>query len=471
MHTTMDLTAHPYELNGLRKINVLLGKNGCGKSTALKAAEAQGAPQGLNTRYVTPERGGALTFEANVEQSMLSGNWLAESRRANQFDRFRQQSFIQLRQLELQVLRNQERDGVLGDFGRYMERINGLLDNIELRREDGTFPIISKNSGQPVAATVISSGESELISLGIEVLMFAQGARPEATSILFLDEPDVHLHPDLQVRLVDFLCRIVQEHEMTVVMATHSTPILGGLAVNEDAAVCFMRTGQHQLEFEPISEVHRRVLPVFGAHPLSNIFNSVPLLLVEGEDDVRIWQQAVRSSAGAIRLYPVHCDSITLLHEYEVEVAKLVEAVYDGGRAYSLRDGDGLDDPLQPHGSVTRLRLACRAAENLLLSDEALDLAGTTWDEVQARIEHWLTTNRDHPRHRAVAAFAAFGFDRRQHDLKDLRMLLAGEMVATNKPWEVLVGQAIAAVDPVAPPSADSLTEYLGHHVVGELLR
>ena len=54
-----------------------------------------------------------------------------------------------------------------------------------------------------------------------------------------------------------------------------------------------MSFDQKEIDFKVISVVYRKVLPVFGAHPLSNIFNEAPILLVEGEDDERIWRAAM----------------------------------------------------------------------------------------------------------------------------------------------------------------------------------
>ncbi|WP_354697344.1 AAA family ATPase [Paraconexibacter sp. AEG42_29] len=470
----MDLNAPPYVLTDLARINVLLGKNGCGKSTVLKAADAQSAAAGVTSRYVTPERGGSLVFDPNVENNMLSAaGWLGQSRRVNRFEQFRQQSFIQLRRLELQVLRDREREGIVGDFDRHLQKLNGLLDNIEMRRDEGSFPLYSRATGERLEPTAISSGESELISLGIEILMFAQVASSGQSNVLFLDEPDVHLHPDLQVRLMTFLLEAIRDHPLSVVLATHSTAIVGALAQVADARVCFMRPHQQELAFDAISEVHRRVLPVFGAHPLSNVFNQAPVLLVEGEDDVRIWQQAIRSSQGRLSLFPVACGSVDAMNRYEVEVDKLMSAVYENGRAYSLRDGDGIHGLMNPEGAVTRLRLDCRAAENLLLTDEVLAAAGASWDDVKARVEQWLATDVPHPKRAAVLAFAEAGFDRREHDLKDLRMLLLGEMIASSKPWEVLVGQAIAGLDATRLEdvrSAHSLTVYLGSSILDAVL-
>jgi ATPase subunit of ABC transporter with duplicated ATPase domains len=95
----MDIAAGEYQLTGLTKINIVLGKNGCGKSTLLKAVE-NGLTTGGRKRYITPERGGVLTYQPSVEQNLTSNvNWLGESCRANQFNQFREQascSFVAL---------------------------------------------------------------------------------------------------------------------------------------------------------------------------------------------------------------------------------------------------------------------------------------------------------------------------------------------------------------------------------------
>lgn len=136
----MSLTFADYELDGLSKINVLLGKNGCGKSTLLKLFDTNvvGEDVGL-VKYITPERGGLLTYQPGIEQSITSNkNWMAETRRVNQLDQFRQQSMAQYRRLESLIHREFEDRGEPANFALYLEQLNGLLDNIRLRR--GTRP-------------------------------------------------------------------------------------------------------------------------------------------------------------------------------------------------------------------------------------------------------------------------------------------------------------------------------------------
>jgi energy-coupling factor transporter ATP-binding protein EcfA2 len=469
----MEITAGEYQLTDLTKINVVLGKNGCGKSTLLKAVENGLATDG-HKRYITPERGGVLIYQPNVEQNLTSDvNWLGSSRRANQFNQFREQSVVQFRRLELNVYRGAEARGEVANFGANVERLNGLLDNIELRNVDSTFKFFSRSSGTELPPGAISSGESELVSLGIETLAFAHEIDPDQNNFLFLDEPDVHLHPDLQARLVKFLVSLVEEKHFTILIATHSTAILGGLADYQDASVALMQPREQALTFEQIGPILKRILPVFGAHPLSNVFNEAPVLIVEGDDDERIWQQAVRTSNGAIRVYPVGCDGVTGMGDYEREVRRIIEAVYEDARAYSLRDRDGTEGTIADEPPFVRMKLACRTAENLILTNEVLAGCGLDWQEARTRIEEWIAANESHPRYDAMIRFRDGGFDREGADLKDLRMLLTGVILNSTKAWEVLVGQTIARLEKSADgtaPMEGSLESFLGSKTVATLL-
>ena len=56
------LQAGNYTLTGLGPKNILLGKNGCGKSRLLKQAEQalRASPDAGSIRYLSPERAGVL---------------------------------------------------------------------------------------------------------------------------------------------------------------------------------------------------------------------------------------------------------------------------------------------------------------------------------------------------------------------------------------------------------------------------
>ena len=239
--------ANGYTLTNLNKINIVLGKNGSGKSTFIRKVEQHISSHNEiygKSKYLSPERGGSLNYDAGMENSLASDiNWLSGQRRRNQTPNFKQQSVTQYKKLEWLVLREIEgvkRSDTDYNFDIYIKKINSLLDNIEIKRNDNTFKIYNKGTTTEISPEVISSGESELISLGIECLVFSKECISGKENFLFLDEPDVHLHPDLQVRLMHFLKDLVIENNFKVIVVTHSTAILGALESYSDVNLSFI---------------------------------------------------------------------------------------------------------------------------------------------------------------------------------------------------------------------------------------
>ena len=103
-------------------------------------------------------------------------------------------SVSEFRKLETLVLRKIEKDTATRQdmsfsFETTLKLTNGLLDNVEIvRGANFGFEIKDKSSGEIRAASALSRGKSELISLAIEILAFAYSAENHSgkTSYLFL---------------------------------------------------------------------------------------------------------------------------------------------------------------------------------------------------------------------------------------------------------------------------------------------
>ena len=167
-------------------------------------------------------------------------------------------------------------------------------------------------------------------------------------------------------------------------------------------------------------------------------------------------------------MYPCSVDGVSQLSSFEQEVATILDAVYDEATAFSIRDRDTDPGELNNTGPVLRMRLDCREAENLLLTDEVLASAGTDWVTLESRVKNWLENNLEHPHYSAMRAFADSGFNRKTADIKDVRNDLVG-LMGSNKPWEVIVGQAIASLEGQNPGS-ESLSAFLGPAVCKRIL-
>lgn len=467
---------------GLRRINVILGRNGCGKSSVLRHIDRniRETRRWQTSRYITPERGGPLGYDADVDNQVSRGTDYLQSQRSRNYNaRFKVESVSLFRRLELEVARSREAADKRGEklpyFSDYVDDINKLLDNVQIRSEDSAFRVyglLPNSPGNYLPEDELSSGESELITLAIELLVFALSTKEGHRGLLLFDEPDVHLHPDLQARLMRFLTDLVDKHNFDVIIATHSVAILAELSNNSESAVHFMRTGDAALHFGGIDEIYKDLLPVFGAHPLTELFNKTRTLLLEGEDDVRIWQEAVRTTNGRLKLTPIGCGGTPNITSYEKRMAEIISSVYENGKAYSLRDGDGAIEELSNEGPIVKMRMRCYSTENLLLSDDVLSFVGTDWDTAKARIIAWCEaeSNQTHDKLKAMRKFVAGGFDRKNKKIKDIRMLVLAQVLESNLPWEVLVGKVIGKLDENSGTGPDNLRTYLGQKAVDELL-
>lgn len=458
------------ELVNNARFTVLLGKNGSGKSTLLRSIDQSGQ---FNTKYITPERGGTLKYDPNVEHNISNNpNWLIDTRRKNRAENFRQQSTAQFRNLEVMVLREiekniEKRQDTNYTFDTTINHINELLPKINLKRSDRGFEI-SNSQDQVVDENSISSGESELIALSIEVLVFSRSTI--VNKVLLLDEPDVHLHPDLQHKFIEFVEKIAIEFDFKVVVATHSTAIVGAFKDGADLQIVpITDRSQSDFSFFKYDPICHEILPVFGVHPLSSHFNRTPILLVEGEDDKRVFEQITRSSQGKINFSPCVVGTVDEMTKWEHWLNTFLPSIYDEPKAYSIRD---LDDSGQAYiddrGFVYRTRLNCYATENLLLTNDCLHAHGYTPDAFCSKIDQWAGLNPEHQTTGALISLRDNFTQRRTIKIKEVRNIILA-LLGSTKPWEVLVGQLIVNNLSDSNDDEDSLATYLGEKVIERL--
>jgi hypothetical protein len=285
-----------------------------------------------------------------------------------------------------------------------------------------------------------------------------------------MDEPDVHLHPDLQQKFVAFVQQTARDFDFRVVLATHSTAIIGAFNQRDDVQIAPV-TQRDQTEFRSFaySDICQSILPIFGAHPLSAQFNKSPPLLVEGEDDRRVIDQIVRSSGGRYIYSPCVVGTVDNMNEWETWLDTFLPSIYDDPRGFSLRDLD--DSPTYEINDlqyVMRARLNCYAVENILLCDESLATCNHTAASFLEVMCAWIAQVPSHPSSAPITELVdAFKY-RRLRKIKDVRNMIVG-LLGITKPWEVHVGQLIASNFDRSNQSDDSLREYLGPGVLKKL--
>ncbi len=476
-----ELTGGNVRLIDLNNVNIVLGRNGAGKSRFMRQIEQQQRHvKESQIRYVSPERAGSFQKDGNViTQASNNENYLPQQRSKNQASQFKQASAMLLEQVENNYLRRLQGDNKIRlDLSRNfqidrIDRINSLLTNVRMDFGTSGFEFRSSETDEVVAADQLSSGESEGIALASEVLHFFDTLNDKALNVLMLDEPDVHLHPDMQARFAHFVLGMFEEfkdeaNNVAICIATHSTPLVCAFAQSSRVSIGTKFVGVESVQLNPVNQELVKLAPFFG-HPLSMAMSQDPIFIVEGEDDERVWQQAARSSQGKIRVFPILAETVDKQTDLEKACVRLLKAIYDEPLAFSLRDGDGKSEPLEHSEPMRRYRLCCYAIENLLMTDECLSVMDSSWAEFQKAAQSWMTKEPDHRDIKTIKALVSSS-DRFKHTkIKEIRNLIPS-ILDTQKPWEVIVGQAISKIVPDDLENGSQIVEYIGEDAVRDIV-
>lgn len=463
-------------------INVLLGRNGAGKSRYLRNLDkALSAKNEFKVRYISPERAGVFQRDGSTLTNMEQDDmWLSMTRRRNQADKFKTVSAHLLRDVETAYLRRlQDTPEIRSDSSKNfrterIERINALMSNIRIEQQGSDF-VFKSLSGEDITPDQISSGESESVSLATEIMYFFENLDFTKFNLLLIDEPDVHLHPDMQTRLMHFLVQSLEDlsgeqcNRVAVFIATHSTPLVAALSSSRFVQIGTKDFDNELVRFRPVDENIKKSAPFFG-HPLSLSLSNDVILILEGKDDERVWQQASRSSNSRIKVFPVIAESVDVQGDMERFCETMLTAIYDEPVAYSIRDGDGIMNKLDPMGPVVRFRLCCYAIENTLVTDECLDVLGLTWEEFRKRAKEWVEKNAQHPNTDLLNQLVKSADRLRHKKIKKIRQIIC-DIAGSNKPWEVLVGQTIARLDSTQVVDDEGcLAAFLGLELVNTII-
>jgi hypothetical protein len=267
------------------------------------------------------------------------------------------------------------------------------------------------------------------------------------------------------VRFAEFVVHVARRFLMKVVIATHSTALLAALGQfgAERTSAIYLRRHSNEYTAKSFDEVMKELASCLGGHVLMGPLFGSPLLLVEGDDDYRIWSQVPRHHIINLAVIPTNGEEIK---NYQ----KALEGIFDclrspeaGPVGYALLDGDK-PVPQRNEANAQRfvrfIALNCHEAENLYLTAEVLHLLGTGWQEASAKIR----AESGKYGAKAEKLSEAPSWDRRQVDLKDVINQVAQILDSKGVLWTVRVGTAIGQARPVG-----ELADFLGNDVVSAL--
>lgn len=308
---------------------VIAGPNGSGKSTLLNTIRANAGYS--NIMYVGPHR--AMRRQVVQQRHLMTQAFSLETLLSSQnvsgiegiriFDGSRdpwgydesanylKHALCQIEVDRLQAIGNRvDREGqilkgaLIDPWRPLRELTNNLLPHMTFERIDATnrdqvrvlFRVHRLNA--LVDLDELSSGEKSIIQMfyplverDIKALVREIDTGPQNTdrppSCVLIDEPELHLHPNLQLKVLDYLRVLTSQHLTQVIVATHSPTIVEGATFDELFLLRpleFVPPEDNQLVRIAQDEDRLAVLrSLFGS--THNLTSLQPLIVIEGAGD------------------------------------------------------------------------------------------------------------------------------------------------------------------------------------------
>jgi hypothetical protein len=457
------LGGNAWELSGFGEVTVLLGRNGAGKSVLLRQWRNGYAD---TVHYINPERSGHIGFDANIYAQLILNNELPSDQNID--PQYRQKSATSIQRYLTSYAINEGK--VLFVQKELAAFLNIVLPGYEFELIDRPPFWKGKrvDTGQVIESSEqLSSGESQMLSMTMDIAT-QYGRLPDHTTefkTLLIDEPDAHIHPEIQLNFCKFVAEIQRRLGLRVVVATHSVEIIGGFALHcpERTSIAIVRPKETTIAGQKLDGLRAETVSTFGGGVIMGRIFGSQLLLVEGDDDHDMWSQAARH--GLIDVAAVPCGGADFVKKRQRALEGLFSGLRDPRPAkYGLALLDG-DQPLPqpsstcPQDYVQFVRLNCHETENLLLSDEVLAKFDLDWTMAQARIA---ASPCDESHKAKLAAISADG--RGSADLKGMTGTLESVLFPNAGRWTRIVGNVLGAKRPEG-----QIAEFLGPNLVEAL--
>jgi hypothetical protein len=136
------------------------------------------------------------------------------------------------------------------DFDFHLDKV--LFDSQKDLYVTAQYSEVCDNSNLSLDFSASGSGFMQILQILAPIYRFC----PDSAEVVLLDEPDAHLHPNLQTTLASSLRRIQQELGIQIIISTHSTSIIRAASPSEvvpitsTAKVCKPLTTKADMEQE-----------------------------------------------------------------------------------------------------------------------------------------------------------------------------------------------------------------------------
>jgi len=452
-----------WNLKALSDITVIFGRNGSGKSQLLRTLRNNNKG---SFHYASPERAGEISLDPGIMQQEMNSNSRADRRQSNLSPTYRQESVSRIGALltRLGYSAGSEENHPI-KFTDIEMFLSMLLPDFRFKivKDVPHFEMsrIDNAEARITSVNLLSSGESEILSLALDLLTVCALWEIDRIEqrVLLIDEPDMHLHPDLQQQVAHFLVEIAEKYHAQILVATHSTTLLSSLGFygGSKTSVIYLNNSANEQKAIPFDDVLKELSTCLGGHALMGPLFGLPLLLVEGDDDYQIWSAVPRYNIVRIAIIPCYGNAEVVRYQ------KVLERIFSSLREYStspvgyaLLDGD-TQLPQVAQANIKFIKLHCWESENLYLTDEVLKALDTNWEDAKKSI---ISKSKKYGQKQPLLEQCA-SWNRESVDLKNIINELSSILDPKKLLWTRRVGACIGINKPEG-----QLASFLGNDVM-----
>jgi predicted ATPase len=210
-------------------------------------------------------------------------------------------------------------------LNRFKSAFNQLISNKEMinsQPKNGSHQIIFKDlrNDKEILLDELSSGEKQII---FRASFLLQNQKILDNPVVFIDEPETSLHPDWQIKILNFYKDILtnqatRQLEAQLFIVTHSPFVLHNTAPSVDKVIILERDEQGNIKQKENSKFYNYTSPelIREAFKLpDDIFNmSKNIIYVEGKTDKQYIDKTIQifglNTANTVEVHYIGSDSI-----------------------------------------------------------------------------------------------------------------------------------------------------------------
>ena len=158
-----------WTIRGLNSLNVVLGRNGCGKSQLLRSLRDVAQE---SSHYVVPERTGEITFQPGLMTEVINPSSRRNRSQGNFSSNYREEVVTRI-QAYYTKRGTKKLDQINHDPDDLLRTLALILPDftVRVKSESPFYELLRISDGTSVTSvSSLSSGESQLLSLGMDIL-------------------------------------------------------------------------------------------------------------------------------------------------------------------------------------------------------------------------------------------------------------------------------------------------------------